>query len=614
MCGIAAYLGNKFNVQDVLLSILEKLEYRGYDSAGVAYMDKSGKIIYKRKLGELSKLKSALPKTTKIKGGVGIGHTRWATHGKPSVKNAHPHNVGQLFLVHNGIIENYNELKDELLSKGYKLNSDTDTELVLLLIYDLAKSRPVKEAFKLALDKIKGAYALVLFDSSNPDELYAAKLSSPLALGISDDNEYFIASDSLAFSDFAKRVVYLSDFELLHLTRLNYSIENFKKNKKVSAKEEKIEYSGGAASKAGFKTYMEKEIYEQPDSIKSSIQGRIDKENKKAVLGGLLDVSDELKQVKEIHFVACGTSYNAALLAQPYFEELLQVPVFVHYASEQRYKLKKLRPQTVAFFISQSGETADTLSALKKYKQKGALCLGVVNTVASSIARLTHAGVYNHAGPEISVASTKAFTSQLAVLLLIASYIKSLQDNTSSKKAWSILKKLHKVPQNIEKVIKDIDKQALNLAKKIKDSKSMYVLARSELYPIAKEAALKIKEISYIHAESYPAGELKHGPIALIDKSFPALFFAQDTALYEKLLSNAEELKSRGADIYAVLTPNMHELKKISKSYIEIPVKDEVDMLFKYALALQFVALHLASLKGLNVDKPKNLAKSVTVE
>ena len=622
MCGIAGYFGEKRSPQEVLLSILEKLEYRGYDSAGLAYKCLDGKIVFKKEKGELAKLKAKL-KQNPCKGGAGIAHTRWATHGKPSPKNAHPHKAEELFLVHNGIIENYKELKQELQENGIKFESDTDTEVALKLIWHLKNKHKLhtKDAFLKALAKIEGAYAFVLFDS-NSFELFATRLSSPLVVAIKEEKqdrqkqtEFFLASDALAVLQFSNRVIYLNDYDFVHINHAGYHIENLK-NKKV-AKEEFLDLQKQAVSKEGFKHFMLKEIYEQPESILQSISGRIDKQNLRAVLGGLKNVEQELKQAEEIHFIASGTSYNASELARYAFEELAEVKTQSFFGSEARYSKTKPNPKRIAIFVSQSGETADTLAALEKYKKEGYLCLGVVNVVSSSIARKTHAGVYNHAGPEISVASTKAFSSQLAVLFLIAAKIAELK-GINEQKRKRLLKNLLSIPKQLEKTIKEKDNQCKKIASKIKSAKSMYFLARTWLYPLAEEGALKAKEISYIHAESYHAGELKHGPLALVEKDFPTVFLLpKNKTLFEKTLSNAEETKARGAKL-VFIGPDAQSFKssaqKLSSNYIELPLKNDFTDAILFAVPLQLLAYHLAVSLNLNPDKPRNLAKSVTVE
>ena len=615
MCGIAGYIGKNKNVNETLISILEKLEYRGYDSAGVASFS-DGKLLYKKAVGELSKLKAKMPKSGKVCGGIGIAHTRWATHGKPSLKNAHPHKVDKIYIVHNGIIENYKELKQELEKSGFTPKSDTDTELIAALVAKFKKESPdLKEAFKKALAHLKGAYAILLFDESEPDRLLAARLSSPLVLGLEEGGDYLLASDALAFSDMARRVVYLNDYELLDIRPEHYTLENFKNGKSLKAKTQEFESLKTQVSKSGFDSFMLKEIFEQPESIASSMQGRINKKSWEAVLGGLADYKEELKALSEIHFVASGTSYHAAMSVKDLFEDLLSVPVRLVYASEAAPKKKLLPLGTVAFFISQSGETADTLSALEKYKKRGVLCLGVVNTVASSIARKTHVGVYNHAGPEISVASTKAFSSQIVVLALIAAFIAQAKaDKKAIAKARKVLRALYRLPEQVEESLRVSDKFAKEAAKMAKDKKSMFFLARGELTALAYEGALKAKEISYIHAEGYPAGELKHGPIALIEKGFPTFFALQDGKLYEKLLSNMQEVKARGAKIFAVGLKGFQEAEKLSDKFIALPKTHEHLQVVLHSLPMQLFAYHLAKLRGLNVDKPRNLAKSVTVE
>ncbi len=613
MCGISGYFGRKNDARKVLLDVLEKLEYRGYDSSGIAFLT-DGKVVYKRAVGELENLKKEFKNDSYSKAHIGIAHTRWATHGAPNKKNAHPHKAGSIYLVHNGIIENYKEIKEELEKEGLVFKSDTDSEVVAALVnnyYNQGES--LAEAFKKALKRLRGAFAIVLFSEKEPDSLFAARLSSPLALGLGEE-EFFLASDALAFSKYTKRVIYLNDYEILSISSLGYKIENYKNGKRTKSKIESLDVNSDTISKSGFKSYMQKEIYEQSDSIESSLRGRVDKNEWKTVLGGLQDFEAELKETKRIHFVACGTSYNAALGVSELFESLANIQVKILSASEARYKKKLfLEKNDIAIFISQSGETADTLAALERYKKEGALCLGVVNTVASSIARKTHAGVYNHAGPEISVASTKAFTSQITILILIAAKLAELKGINDTKRKL-LLKSLVKIPHIFKQEAKRIDKETKRIAKNIFKKEHMYFLARGRLLALAEEGALKVKEISYIHAESYPSGELKHGPIALLEKDFPVVFLVPEGELYEKTISNMEETKARGAKVIAITKHSMKEIKRLAHHMLEMPNKyNELDLLV-YSLPLQFLAMHLAELRGLNVDKPRNLAKSVTVE
>ncbi len=607
MCGIAGYFGEKENADKVLISILEKLEYRGYDSAGFA-ITQGEKIVFEKASGELGNLKEKLKEKKFEKGGLGIAHTRWATHGTPSTKNAHPHKVGKVFLVHNGIIENYKEIESFLKKQGYKFKSETDTEKIAgLFDYNLKQEKDSQKAFEKTLKTLRGAFAIVAFVEGE-NQLFLARLSSPLVVGVTE-KDYFVASDALALSQFSKRVIYLDDFDYALLGDFGFRHFSFKDGKRKTSKIEDFDESLKSAEKGNFDSFMLKEIYEQAESIYSSIAGRV--KNGQAILGGLKDVEKELQSAKEIHFVAAGTSFNASLAVKDLFESL-GVPVFNTLASEAKYSKARVREGTVAFFISQSGETADTKEALKKYKKEGALCLGITNTVASSIARETHAGVYNHAGPEISVASTKAFTSQIAVLILIYAKIKGLKFTLDGKDKI-LLKELQSLPEILKKEIKKIDKKASQIAKALKSAKSMYTLARAGELALAFESALKIKEISYIHAEGYPSGELKHGPIALIEKDFPVFMFF-GTELYEKTFSNAQEVKARDALLVSVLDKTHKDAKKISDYYFELNYLKSKANIILQTLPLQLLAYHLAKEKGLNVDKPRNLAKSVTVE
>ncbi len=614
MCGIAGYIGKNEQVNDSLITVLEKLEYRGYDSSGLASYLNNSKFVYKRALGDLQKLKEKIKNTKDSRGGIGIAHTRWATHGKPAIKNAHPHKHGSVYLVHNGIIENYKELKEFLESKGCKFKSDTDSEVIAALIdFYIKQGNSVRDAFKYTLNKLKGAFAILFFSETEPDKLFAARLSSPLVLGLLDNGDFLLASDVLAISDKVKRVIYLNDYEMLELNTEFYKIDNFRNGKSVKSVVKDLELDLAGTDKGEFDSYMLKEIYEQPDALRASLQGRIDKKTWAAVLGGLSDFKEELKNASEIHFVASGTSLYAAMSVKDLFEDLLELSVKLVFASEANPKPALIKPGTIAFFISQSGETADTLSALEKYKKIGVLCFGIVNTVASSIARKTHAGVYNHAGPEISVASTKAFSSQVAVLILVASFIAQTKAMKSNK-TKRLLRALLKLPEQMESTLEYANRFAARAAKQVKDKHSIYFLARRELLPLAYEAALKAKEISYIHAEAYPAGELKHGPIALIEKGFPTFFILARGKLYNKLVSNMQEIKARGAKIFALGVSEMDEAKALSDKFLELPETDLYVQTLVYVLPVQLFAYHLAKERGLNVDKPRNLAKSVTVE
>ncbi len=617
MCGIVGYIG-KNKAQPVLIEGLKRLEYRGYDSAGISILEKS-KVKHFRALGRVSNLESKIGEKI-FDGRVGIAHTRWATHGKPSVVNAHPHAScdKSIFVVHNGIIENYLELRSGLKKKRHVFKSETDTEVVAHLIEE--KQKKQKDLFnsvKSALADLRGAYGIAVIDKKFPDEIIVARKGSPLLFGVGKD-EFIISSDASAILGHTNKIVYLNDGELAKITRDDYrvfSLESGYVNKKTT----KVNWSQDGAQKDGFAHYMLKEIYEQPQAIANSLQGRvnhfIDEGLVRPTLGGLApnrDIENHIKKIERLVIVSCGTSYYAGLVAEYMIEECAGIPVEVETASEFRYRKPILNSKTAVLAISQSGETADTLEAIREAKLKGALTLGVVNVVGSTIARETDAGVYNHAGPEIGVASTKAFTSQLVVLLLIALSL-GRQRDMSFIDGKEVATELKRIPQLIEAILGQ-DKEIKKIVSKYSKYKNWLCLGRKYNFPIALEGALKIKEISYVHAEGYAAGEMKHGPIAMIDKNFPSLFIVPKDSVYEKVISGMEEIKARGGKVLAIATEGDSLISKIADDVIYIPKTLEMLTPLLAVIPLQLFAYHLGVSLGYDVDKPRNLAKSVTVE
>jgi glucosamine--fructose-6-phosphate aminotransferase (isomerizing) len=612
MCGIVGYLGSK-NALRPVVDGLKALEYRGYDSAGVAFIDnKASKVV--KQVGRVEKLEDLIFKDTsagKQKPQVAIGHTRWATHGAPTLANAHPHfnSDKTIFAVHNGIIENYAQIKSELQGLGYKFVTETDTEVIPhLLDHYVREGHSFEEAFERTLLDLRGAYAIAVINSAEPDKIYAARLSSPLILGVGED-EFILASDPTAVMQHTKDVVYLDDYEMVTINRHSYHIKNIKDSKKVKRPAEKLEFDLEQAKLGDFPNFMLKEIYEAPQTIRSATLGRIRLETSTVKLGGLENVVNQLKYIDRIVIVACGTSYYAGLVGEYLIEELAGIPVEVQLASEFKYRNEPFSRSTAVIAISQSGETADTIAALKKVEDYGALRLGIVNAVGSTIARLTDAGIYCHAGPEQAVASTKAFVAQVTVLALMALHL----SNGSTKSFKPVLKELDALPQKAEEILarsKDIKK----LAEKYSNYHDFLYIGRGYEYPCALEGALKLKEISYIHAEGYAAGEMKHGPLAMIDKSFATLALAPDSGLLEKTYSNIEEIKARGGPIIAVATDGNQQIKKLTDDTIYIPPTIEQLQPILVAIVLQLFSYYAAIKKGKNVDRPRNLAKSVTVE
>ncbi len=612
MCGIVAYIGKK-EAYPILIKGLHRLEYRGYDSAGVALLN--GDLnVYKCK-GKVSELENFTEGKNK-KGTIGIGHTRWATHGEPNDVNAHPHfsESKNMVMIHNGIIENYAPLKEQLKKRGHTFSSDTDTEVLIHLIEDIQQTDKLKlgDAVRVALNQVVGAYAIVVLSKTNPDELIAAKKGSPLVIGIGVD-EFFLASDATPIVEYTKNVVYLEDGEIAFVPRSGELKIKTISNKAVTPYVQELQIQLEALEKGGYEHFMLKEIYEQPRSIKDSMRGRLSAKQGVVNLGGIADYEQKFLNTSRIIFVACGTSWHAALVAEYLFEDLARIPVEVEYASEFRYRNPIIYEDDVVIAISQSGETADTLAAIELAKSKGATIIGVCNVVGSTIARTTHAGSYTHAGPEIGVASTKAFTAQVTVLTLMALRIAYRKGAISESHFHQLLSELEAIPAKVEKVLKTND-QVKYIADIFKDSRNFLYLGRGYSFPVALEGALKLKEISYIHAEGYPAAEMKHGPIALIDQEMPVVVIATKGASYEKVVSNIQEVKARKGKIIAVVTEGDTIVKELADFTIEIPETDEILVPLISVVPLQLLSYHIAVMRGCNVDQPRNLAKSVTVE
>ncbi len=607
MCGIVGYIGKK-DACEILVKGLRRLEYRGYDSSGIA-LHNGRKINSTKSTGKIANLEEKLTEKNSV-GTLGIAHTRWATHGKPTEVNSHPHSAGDITLVHNGIIENYQKLKEDLIKKGHSFLSDTDSEVIAHLIQEENIKFNFDKSVQSALKKVKGAYALAIIHKEHPDKLIVVRNSSPLVIGVGN-NEFVIASDASAIIAYTNKVVYLDDGELAIITPTDYVVKTIS-NKLQKKQEQQLEWNDEQAKKEGYEHFMLKEIHDQPHAIQDAIRGRIDMENGMAILGGLTSVDKRLRSINRIIIISCGTSYFSGLVGEYMIEEYAGIPTEVEYASEFRYRKPLLDENTVVIAISQSGETADTLAAIKEAKNKGALTLGVVNVVGSSIARETDAGIYNHAGPEVSVASTKAFTSQLTILTLIAVYL-GRQRDMSMIMGRRILSELQKVPFLVSKILENKEK-IKKIAYKYAKFENFFYLGRKYNYPIACEGALKIKEIAYIHAEGYPSGEMKHGPIALIDKHFPSVILAPKDSVYEKTLSAIEEIRAREGKVVIITTKDVTELHSDKYDIIYIPKTLEILMPIITTIPLQLLAYYVGIKRGHDVDQPKNLAKSVTVE
>ena len=615
MCGIVGYIGEK-PTKDFIIDGLKKLEYRGYDSAGAFLFNSKG---YLRKCkGKVVDLEKKMRDDNFNACTIGMGHTRWATHGIPNTKNSHPHtsNNGKIFIVHNGIIENYDSIRQILISKGYTFQSETDTEVLVNLIEEVKKSNPslkIGKATQIALNQVVGAFAIVVFDKDSPDELVVAKLGSPLAIGLKG-KDFFVGSDPSPFIKETNRCLYLNDYELAILSRKKGLIlRDFRTNRIKDQKIEKLKLQIEQVEKGGFKHFMLKEIFEQPKCINDSLRGRIFSNPPKIKISSVEEYWEKFKKSNRLIFISCGTSWHASLLGEYYFEELARIPVEVEYASEFRYRNPIIFKDDIVIPVSQSGETADTIAALKLAKEMNAFIYGICNVVGSSISRETHTGIYTHAGPEIGVASTKAFTCQAVTMLIIASEVGHKLKKIKKSQYTEIIDGVQNLSDNVKKILKKSDKIE-EIAEKYIKSKNFLYLGRGYNFPVALEGALKLKEISYIHAEGYPAAEMKHGPIALIDKNMPVVVVATKKGNYKKIVSNVMEIKARGGKVISIVTEGDKEIKKISDDFIEIPECHELISPILANIPLQLLSYYIADFKGCSIDQPRNLAKSVTVE
>lgn len=614
MCGIVAYIGKR-EAYPIIIKGLKRLEYRGYDSAGVALLNDGNLNTYKKQ-GKVSNLET-FAESNDIGGNLGIGHTRWATHGEPNDMNAHPHlsGDGNLAIIHNGIIENYDSLKIELQKRGHLFKSDTDTEVLIHLIEDIKNQENVGlgEAVRLALCNVIGAYAIVVLDKNNPRQLIAARKSSPLVVGIGEGNEFFLASDATPIIEYTKNVVYLNDEEIAVLDLDKgfalWNIQNQERTPYIQELELKLE----AIEKGGYDSFMLKEIHEQPNSIKDCFRGRLNAAQGFVSLGGIKDFENKIMNTNRIIMVACGTSWHAGIVGEYLFEDLARINVEVEYASEFRYRNPIIDENDIVIAISQSGETADTLAALELAKSKGATILGICNVVGSSISRITDAGSYTHAGPEIGVASTKAFTAQVTVLTLMALSIAHKKGTLNESRFRRLLTELERIPEKVATILES-NTLIESISEVYKDASNALYLGRGNSFPVALEGALKLKEISYIHAEGYPAAEMKHGPIALIDEAMPVFVIATKGPSYEKVVSNIQEVKARKGKIIAIVTEGDEQVRAIADHTIEIPETDEHLVPLLATIPLQLLSYHIAVMRNCNVDQPRNLAKSVTVE
>ncbi len=615
MCGIVGYIGEQ-PTKNFIIDGLKKLEYRGYDSAGAFLFNNEG---YLRKCkGKVADLEKKMDDDNLSSCTIGMGHTRWATHGIPNTKNSHPHvsNNGKIFIVHNGIIENYASIKQILIEKGYTFQSETDTEVLVNLIEEVKKSNPelkIGKATQIALNQVVGAFAIVVFDKDSPNELVVAKLGSPLAIGLKG-KDFFVGSDPSPFIKETNRCLYLNDYELAILSRKKgLTLRDFRTNRVKDHKIEKLKLQIEQVEKGGFKHFMLKEIFEQPKCINDSLRGRIFSNPAKIKISSIEEYWEKFKKSNRLIFISCGTSWHASLLGEYYFEELARIPVEVEYASEFRYRNPIIYKDDIVIPVSQSGETADTIAALKLAKEMSAFIYGICNVVGSSIARETHTGIYTHAGPEIGVASTKAFTCQAVTMLIIATEIGYKLKKITKSKYSEIIDGVQNLSDNVKKILKKSNKVE-EIAKKYSKSKNFLYLGRGYNFPVALEGALKLKEISYIHAEGYPAAEMKHGPIALIDKNMPVVVVATKKGNYKKIVSNVMEIKARGGKVISIVTEGDKEIKKISDDFIEIPESQELISPILANIPLQLLSYYIADFKGCSIDQPRNLAKSVTVE
>jgi glucosamine--fructose-6-phosphate aminotransferase (isomerizing) len=615
MCGIVGYIGHR-EAYPIIIKGLQRLEYRGYDSAGIALYD-GNEINLSKTKGKVVDLKNKSERDISINGNLGMGHTRWATHGVPNDVNSHPHysNSGELVIIHNGIIENYESIKTALLKRGYVFESDTDTEVLVNLIEEVKKKEGVKlgQAVQIALNQVVGAYAIAVFDKKKPDEIVVAKLGSPLAIGIGD-KEFFIASDASPFIEFTNNAVYLEDEEMAVIRPgKEIKLRKIKDDAVAYPMIHELQLNIEEIEKGGYDHFMLKEIYEQPRAIKDTYRGRLLADQGLIKMGGLDEHLDKFINANRIVIVACGTSWHAGLVAEYIFEDLARIPVEVEYASEFRYRNPVITKDDVVIAISQSGETADTLAAIKLAKERGAFVFGVCNVVGSSISREAHAGAYTHAGPEIGVASTKAFTTQITILTLIALKLAKAKGKLSESQFHEILVELENIPSKVEKAL-EANPLVEIIADVYKDSENCLYLGRGYNFPVALEGALKLKEISYIHAEGYPAAEMKHGPIALIDEHMPVIVIATKRGHYEKVVSNIQEIKTRKGKIIAIVTEGDEQVRELADHVIEVPETIECLTPLLTTIPLQLLSYHIAVMRGCNVDQPRNLAKSVTVE
>ncbi|MDX1544268.1 MAG: glutamine--fructose-6-phosphate transaminase (isomerizing) [Christiangramia sp.] len=615
MCGIVGYIGHR-EAYPIVLKGLQRLEYRGYDSAGIALFDGTDLKMSKTK-GKVADLKARLESEISTNGTVGIGHTRWATHGEPNDVNSHPHysNSGDLVIIHNGIIENYDALKKELKKRGYTFKSDTDTEVLVNLIEDVIKKEGVKlgKAVQIALNQTVGAYAIAVFNKTKPDEIVVARLGSPLAIGVGED-EFFVASDASPFIEFTNNAIYLEDGEMAVVRRhKEVKVRKIKDDSLVDPYVQELQLNLEQIEKGGYEHFMLKEIHEQPNAISDTYRGRMLADKGIIRMAGVDDNMERIANAKRIIIVACGTSWHAGLVAEYIFEDIARIPVEVEYASEFRYRNPVITENDVVIAISQSGETADTMAAIKLAKEKGAFAFGVCNVVGSSISRETHAGAYTHAGPEIGVASTKAFTTQITVLTLMALKLGKFKGTISQSDFQFHLQEMERIPEKVKQALKS-DELIQEIAYKYRYAPNCLYLGRGYNFPVALEGALKLKEISYIHAEGYPAAEMKHGPIALIDEQMPVVVIATKKGHYEKVVSNIQEIKSRKGKIIAVVTKGDEEVRELADYVIEVPETIESLTPLLTTIPLQLLSYHIAVMLGKNVDQPRNLAKSVTVE
>jgi len=611
MCGIVGYTGPR-EAYPVIIKGLKRLEYRGYDSTGVA-LQNGGLNVYKKK-GKVAELEDHIAGKN-VHAHVGIGHTRWATHGEPNDRNAHPHQSasGKLAMIHNGIIENYAQLKNELIKKGYTFKSDTDTEVLLNFIEEIKTKNEcsLEEAIRIALKRVVGAYVILLLDADNPDTIIAARKGSPLVIGVGK-GEHFLGSDASPMLEYTKEVVYVNDYELAIIRPDELILKNLG-NEKLTPYVQKLDLELASIEKGGYEHFMLKEIFEQPQTIYDCLRGRLDATAGTITMSGVQQYAEQIMNANRIIMIACGTSWHAGLVAEYIFEELCRINVEVEYASEFRYRNPIINKGDVIIAISQSGETADTLVAIETAKEKGAIILGVVNVVGSSIARASHGGAYTHAGPEIGVASTKAFTAQLAVLTMIALKVGYLKGAIPQKRYTRLLKELNDIPEKVAWILNHSE-HIKTVAEKYKDARDFLYLGRGYNFAVALEGALKLKEISYIHAEGYPAAEMKHGPIALVDENLPVVFVATKDAYHEKVVSNMQEIKARKGQVISVITEGDEHSASLSQDVMVIPEADEILAPMLSVVPLQLLAYYIGVAKGCDVDKPRNLAKSVTVE